>query len=154
MQSKLLHEASGLRTFPVVLATGDDVIFHLQEFVQRENIHAATFTAIGALSDAVLLYFNWEKKEYETIAVREQVEVAALIGDVADDPKGKPMLHRGSMRDTAIGQWNFLIGLLLRWWPTLNEILSRPAWLRCTAPWCKAELLLPPSLSIVLPARC
>ena len=23
-----------------------------------------------------------------------------------------------------------------------NEILSRPAWLRCTAPWCKAELLL------------
>jgi uncharacterized protein len=93
MQSKLLHEASGQRTFAVVLATGDDVLFHLQEFVQRENIHAATFTAIGALSDAVLLYFNWEKKEYEKIAVREQVEVAPLIGDGADDPKGKPMLH-------------------------------------------------------------
>jgi predicted DNA-binding protein with PD1-like motif len=30
----------------------------LQQFVQRENIHAATFTAIGALSDAVLLYFQ------------------------------------------------------------------------------------------------
>ena len=58
--------------------------------MEHENIHAATFTAIGALSDAVLNYFNWEKKAYEKIPVREQVEVAALIGDVADDPKGKP----------------------------------------------------------------
>ena len=93
MQSKLLHEASGQRTFAVVLATGDEVLSSLQQFVQRENIHAATFTAIGALSDAVLLYFNWERKEYEKVPVREQVEVAALIGDVADDPKGKPTLH-------------------------------------------------------------
>jgi predicted DNA-binding protein with PD1-like motif len=81
MQSKLLHEASGQRTFAVVLATGDEVLSSLQQFVQRENIHAATFTAIGALSDAVLRYFNWEKKEYEKVPVREPVEVAALIGD-------------------------------------------------------------------------
>jgi predicted DNA-binding protein with PD1-like motif len=89
----LLHEASGQRTFAVVLATGDEVLSSLQQFVQRENIHAATFTAIGALSDVVLLYFNWERKEYEKVPVREQVEVAALIGDVADDPTGKPILH-------------------------------------------------------------
>ncbi len=50
-------------------------------------------TAIGALSDAVLLYFDWGKKAYEKIPVREQVEVAALVGDVADDPNGKPTLH-------------------------------------------------------------
>jgi len=43
----------------------DEVLSSLQQFVQRENIHAATFTAIGALSAAVLLYVNWEKKEYE-----------------------------------------------------------------------------------------
>ena len=88
----MLHEASGQRTFAVVLATGDELLSSLQHFVQRENIHAATF-AIGALSDAVLLYFNWEKKEYEKVPVREQVELAALIGDVADDPTGKPTLH-------------------------------------------------------------
>jgi uncharacterized protein len=93
MQAKLLHEASGQRTFAVVLATGDEVLSSLQDFAERENIHAATFTAIGALSDAVLLYFNWEKKAYEKNPVREQVEVAALIGDVADDRKGKPTLH-------------------------------------------------------------
>src|ERR1700740_1532624 len=92
MQSKLLHQAGGQRIFAVILATGDEVLSSLQEF-EHENIHAATFTAIGALSDAVLNYFNWEKKEYEKISVREQVEVAALIGDVADDPKGMPTLH-------------------------------------------------------------
>jgi uncharacterized protein len=93
MQSKLLHEVGGQRTFAVILATGDEVLSILQEFVQRENIHAARLTAIGALSAAVLYYFNWEKKEYEKIPVSEQVEVASLIGDVADDPKGKPTLH-------------------------------------------------------------
>jgi predicted DNA-binding protein with PD1-like motif len=93
MQSRLLHEAGGQRTFAVILGTGDEVVSSLKKFVERENIHAATFTAIGALSGAVLLYFNWERKEYEKIPVREQVEVAAMIGDVADDPKGKPALH-------------------------------------------------------------
>jgi uncharacterized protein len=93
MQSKLLHEVGGQRTFAVILATGDEVLSILQEFVQRENIHAGTLTAVGALSAAVLNYFNWEKKEYEKIPVSEQVEVASLIGDVADDPKGKPTLH-------------------------------------------------------------
>jgi uncharacterized protein len=93
MRSKLLHETNGQRTFAVILATGDEVAASLAGFVERENIHAASFTGIGALSDAVLLYFNWEKKEYEKIPVQEQVEVASLIGDVADDPNGKPSLH-------------------------------------------------------------
>jgi predicted DNA-binding protein with PD1-like motif len=93
MQSKLLHESDGQRTFAVILETGDEVLSSLQEFVRRENIHTATLTATGALSSAVLNYFNWEKKEYEKIPVREQVEVATLIGDVADDPKGHPTLH-------------------------------------------------------------
>ena len=132
MQSKLLHEASGQqRTFAVVLATGDEVLSSLQQFVQRENIHAATFAAIGALSDAVLLYFNWERKEYEKVPVREQVEVAALIGDVADDPKGKPALHihivlgtrHGSAKAGHLGEGHVR--------PTLEVIITEsPAHLR------------------------
>jgi uncharacterized protein len=90
MQHKLLHEASGQRTFVVVLETGEEVATSLQKFATRENVHAASFTAIGALSDAVLLYFDWQKKDYQEIPVREQVEVASLIGDIADDPEGSP----------------------------------------------------------------
>jgi uncharacterized protein len=93
MQSRLLHQSDGQRTFVVVLETGDEIIASLQEFVSREQIHAATFTAIGALSDALLLYFDWEKKRYQKIPVRERVEVASLIGDVADDPEDKAALN-------------------------------------------------------------
>ena len=74
MQSRLLHKAGGQRIFAVIVATGDEVFSSLQEFVEHENIHAATFTDIGVLGDAVLNYFNWEKKEYEKTPVREQVE--------------------------------------------------------------------------------
>jgi uncharacterized protein len=93
MQSRLLHQSDGQRTFVIVLETSDEILASLQEFVSREQIHAASFTAIGALSDAVLLYFDWEKKSYQKIPVGEQVEVASLIGDVADDPDGNAALH-------------------------------------------------------------
>jgi predicted DNA-binding protein with PD1-like motif len=39
------------------------------------------------------MYFDWEKKDYLKIPVREQVEVASLIGDIAEAPSGEPALH-------------------------------------------------------------
>lgn len=92
MQSKLLHESSGQRTFAVVLATGDEVMASLKDFAARENITAAQISAIGALSDVTLLYFDWDKKDYMKIPLREQVEVASLLGDIAE-ADGKPALH-------------------------------------------------------------
>jgi predicted DNA-binding protein with PD1-like motif len=93
MQHKLLHESTGQRTFAVVLKTGDEVMACLQNFASTERIFAAQLTAIGALSDLVLMYFDWEKKQYLRLPVREQVEVASLIGDVAQAPSGTPALH-------------------------------------------------------------
>ena len=93
MRHKLLHEADGQRTFAVVLETGDEVMATLQAFAEREAITAAQFTAIGAFSDVMLMYFDWQKKEYTRIPVREQVEVASLIGDVAGALSGGPALH-------------------------------------------------------------
>ena len=93
MRHKLLHQSDGQRTYAVVLKTGDEVIGCLKRFIADEKLSAAQLTAIGALSDAVLLYFDWAKKDYVQIPVREQVEVASLIGDVAEDPSGQPALH-------------------------------------------------------------
>ena len=92
MQTKLLHDAHGQRTYAVILATGDEVMASLKEFARREKITAAQISAIGALSDATLAYFDWDKKEYMKIPVREQVEVASLLGDIAE-ADGKPALH-------------------------------------------------------------
>jgi predicted DNA-binding protein with PD1-like motif len=93
VQYKLLHEESGERTFAVVLSTGEEVFSSLNDFITRENVHAAHLTGIGALSGLVLMYFDWEKMEYLKRPVKEQVEVASLIGDVAEDPAGAPTLH-------------------------------------------------------------
>jgi predicted DNA-binding protein with PD1-like motif len=89
----LLHAADGERTFAVVLETGDEAMAALQEFIVREQISAAQLSGIGALSEAVLNYFDWESRKYVRIPVREQVEVASLNGDVALSPEGKPVLH-------------------------------------------------------------
>ena len=83
MQHKRLHESDGQRTYAVVLETGEEVMDCLKRFVAAERVSAAQLTAIGALSDVVPMCFDWEKKDYERIPVREQVEVASLIGDVA-----------------------------------------------------------------------
>ncbi|SKA03602.1 PPC domain-containing DNA-binding protein [Consotaella salsifontis] len=92
MRSKLVHEADGQRTFVVVLDHGDEVMASLKEVADREKLSAAQITGIGAFSDAVLAYFDWETKEYEHIPVEEQVEVASLVGDIAL-ADGKPALH-------------------------------------------------------------
>jgi predicted DNA-binding protein with PD1-like motif len=93
MQHKLLNDNGGQRTFAVILDSGDEVLKSLQSFVNDQRIHAAQFTAIGALSNVVLKYFDWQAKDYLEIRVAEQVEVASLIGDVATAPSGEPALH-------------------------------------------------------------
>jgi predicted DNA-binding protein with PD1-like motif len=93
MRSKLLHESAGQRTYALVLQTGDEAMACLQDFANKERVSAAQITGIGAFSDATLNYFDWEQKKYLPIAVREQVEVASLIGDIALAPAGKPAIH-------------------------------------------------------------
>jgi len=93
MQYRKIHDGDGQRTFVVILQTGDEVLGSLQRFADAERILAAQLTAIGALSDVVLLYFNWQSKQYAKIPVTEQVEVASLLGDIAEGPDGKPALH-------------------------------------------------------------
>jgi len=92
MKSKLLNDGEQ-RTFALIFETGDEVMGCLQSFAEREKLAAAQFSAIGAFSDAILQYFDWETKAYHPNPVREQVEVAALTGDVALAPDGKRALH-------------------------------------------------------------
>jgi predicted DNA-binding protein with PD1-like motif len=82
MQSRRLDEAGGLRTFAVAFEAGDDVMEGLRAFADRADLAAATFTGIGGFRDVTLGFFDLEKKDYERIPIREQVEVVALTGNV------------------------------------------------------------------------
>ena len=91
MRAKVIDEV-GERTWALVFDVGDEVVSTLSQFASLHQLTAARFTAIGAFSDATLGYFDAEKKAYEKIPVREQVEVLSLIGDVALDG-GQPKIH-------------------------------------------------------------
>ncbi|MBX3501491.1 MAG: DNA-binding protein [Alphaproteobacteria bacterium] len=93
MQTQLLHEDEGQRTFALIFETGDELLKNVQDFARRESVTAAQFSAIGAFSDVVLAYFDWKTKQYQRRKVAEQVEVASLTGDVALGPDGKPAIH-------------------------------------------------------------
>src|SRR5687768_13750141 len=93
MKSKLVHESGGQRTFVAVLETGDEVMASLTGLAKEERLSAVQITAIGALANAVVSYFDWETKKYQKIPVNEQVEVASLNGDIGVDDQGRPALH-------------------------------------------------------------
>lgn len=93
MQAKLLSEDGGRRTFALIFETGDRVVAEIEAFAESEQIEASQFSAIGAFSDAVLAYFDWQTKQYRHNPVKEQVEVASLTGDVALAPDGKRAIH-------------------------------------------------------------
>jgi len=92
MKAKLLSE-QGEKTFALIFETGDEVMAGLLSFAREKRLAGSHFTAIGAFSDVTLGYFDWHKKDYKKIPVREQVEVLSLVGDVALDEKGEPKVH-------------------------------------------------------------
>jgi predicted DNA-binding protein with PD1-like motif len=92
MQSKLVSDGPQ-KTYVLVLAKGEEVVSSIERFAREHQLAAAQITAIGALSDAVLGFFDWETKDYRRIPVNEQVEVVSFIGDVALGPDGAPALH-------------------------------------------------------------
>ena len=93
MQCELVHERAGQRTYVVIFETGDEVMSNLTGLGRKEGLSAAQITGIGAFSSATLNYYDWEEKAYCEIPVNEQVEVAALVGDIGLDPDGGPAVH-------------------------------------------------------------
>ena len=81
------------QTFIVVFATGDELAEGLLRFAKEQQLSAASFTAIGALSSVHLAWFSFESKRYEpSVTLDEQMEILSLIGDVAL-MDGEPVVH-------------------------------------------------------------
>jgi uncharacterized protein len=81
------------RTFILVFRTGDELAKGLSTFAEEQELSAASFKAVGALSSVRLGWFSWEIKRYEpSVTLEEQVELLSLIGDVALY-QSKPVVH-------------------------------------------------------------
>jgi uncharacterized protein len=107
VRSKLLHESDGQKTYALIFETGDEVMSNLKAFAGNNLLRGSHFTGIGAFEDVTLGYFDWEKKDYQKIPVREQVEVVSLVGDIAQGEGSEPAVHAhvvlGKSDGTALG---------------------------------------------------
>lgn len=129
MHTRLINDGAE-KTYVLILETGEEIVSQLQRFAKENNLAASRFTAIGAFSSAMLAYFNWDQKDYEEIAVNEQVEVLSLIGDVAiQDGESKCHIHVVVGKRDGSAHGGHLLHAYVR--PTLEIILTEsPAYLR------------------------
>jgi predicted DNA-binding protein with PD1-like motif len=93
MESKQINQSDGQRTFALIFDKGDEVLPIVEHFASTRGIAAGQITGIGAFSDVVLRYFDWESKQYLDNRVDEQVEVASLVGDIGRKRDGSPAVH-------------------------------------------------------------
>jgi len=123
MQSKLLHDEMGLKTYVLVFDKGDEVREGLLGFANANRLFDSQVSAIGAFSEVTLRYFDRQQKSYEKIPLNEQVEVLSLTGNIVQSD-GRPSLHAhivvGKSDGSAHG--GHLLGG--RVWPTLEMIVS------------------------------
>jgi uncharacterized protein len=123
MKTALLNEHGGLRTFALVLSSGDEAMAAIASFAREHQLRATQFTAIGAFSRAVVAYFDWTARDYRNIPIPEQVEVLSLLGDITlDEGKHKVHAHVVVGKADATAHGGHLIEGHVR--PTLEVLLT------------------------------
>lgn len=131
MKSKLLSDRAEPRIHLVVMDSGEEAFAALTNYAIEQKITSASVTAIGAFENAVVGWFDFDKKTYKKIKVGEQCEVLSAIGDIAVDDEGKASLHMHvvlGMADGSTRGGHFLEGRVR---PTLEAVVTEtPATLR------------------------
>jgi uncharacterized protein len=92
MQVQLLNPGEPTKRYAVIFYEGDEAFSGLLEFAEKYQVTSAHFTAIGAVSDATLGWFDPQRKMYKKIPIVGQHEVIGMSGDIALY-QGKPVVH-------------------------------------------------------------
>ena len=83
-------ELSG--THVLVLLEGEKLIESITDFCSSKKIAAATFTAIGALKEVELGFYDLAAREYHWKKIEAELELDSATGNVAI-LDGKPIVH-------------------------------------------------------------
>jgi uncharacterized protein len=92
MQVQLLNDGEPAKRYAVIFYDGDEAFSGLLAFAQKYHLTSAHFTAIGAVSEATLGWFDPQRKMYKKIPIHGQHEVVGMSGDIALY-QGKPVVH-------------------------------------------------------------
>jgi predicted DNA-binding protein with PD1-like motif len=122
MEAKLIHEQQGQKTIAIVFDKGDEFVSRLKNFAEKQKLMGSHFTAIGALSDVTLGYFDRQKMEYKKILIKEQVEVLTLVGNITAQ-NGEAKVHAHGVLGRSDGSTCGGHILEAHVWPTLEVVL-------------------------------
>ncbi|WP_058365774.1 PPC domain-containing DNA-binding protein [Haloparvum sedimenti] len=65
------------------LETGADWREEIESLARAEDVEAGWFTAMGAVQDADIWFYDQEETEYQSVTFDEPLEVAACVGNVS-----------------------------------------------------------------------
>jgi predicted DNA-binding protein with PD1-like motif len=76
----------------VHVAHGSDIIDFLTDVAKEHGIVTATFTAVGALKDAKLGFYDQDRHVYLETVLSAPQEIASCVGNISVK-EGKPFVH-------------------------------------------------------------
>lgn len=80
--------------FFLVLDRGDELLESITRFATEAGVRAATFSGIGAIDRLTLAFYDLETQQYEKRTWEEELEVASLVGNLAEVDGGPyPHVH-------------------------------------------------------------
>jgi predicted DNA-binding protein with PD1-like motif len=89
----LSTQSNGANTYVLVLGQGDQVQAAILAFAKDYHVVNAHFSAIGAVRDPEVAWFEESLKRYKAMSLHEQMEVLTLSGDIALGVAGQPVVH-------------------------------------------------------------
>jgi uncharacterized protein len=89
----LSTQSEGGKTYVLVLSQGDLVQAAIAAFARDHHVVNAHFSAIGAVRDPEVAWFDGSRKLYKAMSLHEQMEVLTLSGDIALGVDGQPVVH-------------------------------------------------------------
>ena len=90
---KVTDLGTSSRTYRVNMVKGDGVISGLTEFAEKNHIRNGHFTGLGAVDEATLRWSDPVNRKSKTTEINEKAYVASLVGSIATDKDGKPVVH-------------------------------------------------------------
>jgi predicted DNA-binding protein with PD1-like motif len=97
------EEVTTTREFVGRLDHGADWRAEIESLAAEEGVDSGWFTALGAVQDAELWYYDQDDLEYHAVEFEEPLEVAACVGNVAD-LDGEVFAHTHAVLSRRSGQ--------------------------------------------------
>jgi len=89
----LSTQSDGAKTYVLVLSQGDQVLAAIAAFAKDHHVVDAHFSAIGAVRDPEVAWFDESRKQFKALSLHEQMEVLTLSGDITLGVDGRPVVH-------------------------------------------------------------